>query len=177
MKYIVTVTLMLHLGVACAYAQHKPVKMTFSGSNVATTINLQPNTVTDEHQSAGNGTLGPFTFRELHADTTSPQSSVTCSGPYFLVVTGAGVFRFQDGSLLTVGITEGAGCVNLTAGLARLTVTYQITGGTGRFRGASGNLTMTGTMMALLRNAANAPALLVIAGEFEGTVFGAAIDE
>jgi len=173
MKNIATVTLMLHLGVACAYAQHKPVKMTFSGSNVATTINLQPNTVTDEHHSAGNGSLGPFTFRELHADTTSPQSSVTCSGPYFLVVAGAGVFRFQDGSLLTVRITEGAGCVNLTAGLADLTVTYQITGGTGRFQGASGNLTMTGTMMSLLRNASNAPALLVIAGEFEGTVFGA----
>ena len=42
--------------------------MTFSGTNVATTINLRPGTITDEHQSAGRGSLGAFTFRELHAD-------------------------------------------------------------------------------------------------------------
>ena len=116
MKHIATVALMLNLGVAGVYAQHRPIKMTFSGSNVATTINLQPGTVTDEQIVAGTGTLGPFTFRELHADGPSPQPSASCSGPYFLVVAGAGVFRFQNGSLLTVRITDGNGCVDLAEG-------------------------------------------------------------
>src|SRR5258706_12764231 len=62
MKYLATLTLLFNLGVAGVYAQEWPVKMKFSGTNVATTINLQPNTVTDEHHSAGDGTFGPFTF-------------------------------------------------------------------------------------------------------------------
>ena len=170
MKYVATVAVMLTLGVPGVYAQEEtPVKMTFSGTNVATTINLRPGTITDEHHSAGRGSLGPFTFRELHADAGAPPPP-TCSGPYFLVVAGAGVFSFQDGSLLIVTITEGDGCINLTAGVALLTVRYQITGGTGRFEGASGALTMTATMMPVLRNAANMPALLMFTGEFEGTI-------
>ena len=180
MKHIATLALMLQLGVASVYAQQDPVKMHYSGSNVATTINLQDGTVTDEEILAGNGTLGPFTLRELHADTASPQPSSTCSGPtqlYFPIVTGAGVFRFQDGSLLTVRITEGAVCADLTAGVGHLTVTYQITGGTGRFKGASGTLTLTATLTPVLFNASNAPELLTNTGEFAGTVFGVANGE
>ncbi len=67
MKHIATVALMLNLGVAGVYAQHKPVKMTFSGTLEASTLSLQPGTNTDAEDLAGNGTLGPFTFRELHA--------------------------------------------------------------------------------------------------------------
>ena len=91
MKHIATVALMLNLGVAGVYAQ-QPVKMTHSGTLAATMINLQPGTNTDDLNFAGNGTLGPFTFRELHADLASPQPSSTCSGPtkiYFPTVTGA----------------------------------------------------------------------------------------
>src|ERR1700680_1685308 len=147
MKHIATVALMLNLGVAGVYAQQRPVKMTFSGTLGPSTLSLQPNTNTDEQNLAGNGTLGPFTFRELHADPAAPQPSSTCSGPthlYFPNVAGGGVFRFQDGSLLTVGVTAGSSlCIDLTAGLGHLTTTYQITGGTGRFKGASGTLTLT----------------------------------
>jgi hypothetical protein len=167
MKHIATVALMLNLGVAGVSAQKRPVRMMLSGTNVPTTINLQPGTVTDEQHSAGDGTFGPFTFRELHADLSQPPSG--CS-KNFAIVAGAGVFRFQDGSLLTVSITQGDGCVNLTAGYALLTVRYQITGGTGRFEGASGALTYTYTHKAVLLNASNAPALLALTGEIEGTV-------
>jgi hypothetical protein len=180
MKHIATVAMMLNLGVAGVYAQQKPVKMTFSGSNVATTINLKPGTVTDEQVLAGNGTLGPFTYRELHADAVSPQPSSTCSGPthvYVLFATGAGVFRFQDGSLLTVRITQGAICIDFTTLVGNLTTTYQITGGTGRFKGASGALTLTAMLFPVLFNASNAPALLTNTGEFDGTILGVAIGE
>src|SRR5882762_3252125 len=66
MKHIATVALMLSLGVAGVYAQQKPVKMTFSGTAAASTIKLQqPNTHTSEDNFAGNGALGPFTFRNI----------------------------------------------------------------------------------------------------------------
>jgi hypothetical protein len=177
MKRTATVALMLLLGVPAVYSQQNPVKMTYSGSNVATTINLQDRTVTDEELLAGNGALGAFTFRELHADTTSPQPSSTCSGPYFPIVTGAGVFRFQDGSLLTVNVTEGAICVDLTAGVGHLTETYKITGGTRRFKHATGTLVLTGTLSVVLSDASGNPALLTNAGKFHGTVLGVAISE
>jgi hypothetical protein len=171
MKNITTVALMLNLGVAGVCAQERPVKMRFSGTNVATTINLRPNTVTDEQLSAGNGTFGAFTFRELHADGPSPQPPSGCFGPNFAVVAGAGVFSFQDGSLLIVTVINGSGCINLAAGTA-LTVQYQIASGTGRFEGAIGTLNYTATMRLVLRNASNAPALLTLTGEIEGTVSG-----
>src|SRR5438477_10344420 len=99
MKQIATVALMLNLGVAGVYAEQKPVKMTFSGTVEPSTIILQPGTNDDEVNLAGSGTLGQFTYRELHGDTASPQSSITCSGPthlFFQTVAGGGVFRFQD---------------------------------------------------------------------------------
>jgi uncharacterized protein (TIGR03437 family) len=172
-QHIATVALTLSLG-AAVYAQQRPVKMTFSGTAVATSINLRDGTFTDEDHFVGNGALGSFIFRQLRADAPAPQPSPSCAGRYFLVVTGAGVFSFQDGSQLNVGITEGNGCINLEAGFTLLTVTYQITGGTGRFVGASGALTLKGVLTPVHRNAANAPALLTLNGDFEGTVSGAA---
>jgi hypothetical protein len=185
MKKIATVALMLQLGVASIYAQGRPAKMTFSGSTAATTLNLQPGTVTDEEHFAGNGTLGQFTFRQLRADEFPflGQPPSTCSPPnrrYAPVARGGGVFRFQDGSLLKVGIAGGAYCIDLTdltAPVANLTVTYQITGGTGRFKGASGALTLNSTATPVVFAADNSVKLLMNTGTFEGTVFGAAIDD
>jgi hypothetical protein len=170
-RTFVFVALMLNLGVAGAYAQHRQghVEMTFSGTNMATTINLQANTVTDEMLAAGKGSLGRFTFRELHADGTAPPPA-GCTGPSFGVLKGAGVFRFQDGSLLIVTLTDGSGCINPVERVAVLVVNYQINGGTGRFANASGELTMTATQTPVLFNATNAPALLPITGQFEGTI-------
>jgi hypothetical protein len=172
MKHIVTLALTINLGIASVYAQEIPVKMTFSGTNVATTIVLQPNTVTDEQLSAGNGTFGSFTFRELHADGAAPQPPSGCSSPNFGVLAGGGVFRFQDGSLLNVTIVDGSGCLNPAAGNVALIVKYMITGGTGRFEGASGALTYAATMTPVFLNSSNAPAMLTLTGAIEGTVSG-----
>ncbi len=180
MKHIATMALMLNLGVASVYAHEEPVKMTFSGTFAPSTINLQPDTNTDEEHFAGNGTLGRFTFRNIRADTASPQPSSTCSGPaqlYFPSVAGAGVFRFQDGSLLTVKLTQGAACIDLAAQEGHFTETYQITSGTGRFKEASGTLTLTDTVLPVLADASNNPVFFAATGEFTGTVSGVAGEE
>jgi hypothetical protein len=178
MKQIATIALMLNLGVAGVYAQQIPVKMMFSGTSAASTTNLQqPNTTNDEDNFAGNGTLGLFTLRNVRAIATSPQPSSTCSGPnqlYFTEVAGGGVFRFQDGSLLNVKLTRGSDCIDLAAQEAHCMVTFQITGGTGRFQNASGVLTFTETVVPVLADAFNNPVFFAATGEFTGTISGVA---
>jgi hypothetical protein len=149
------------------------VRMSFSGSMVPTSIDVQPETITDEELLAGNGTLGSFTFRKLRTDETSPQSFGACgsgSGPSIRVVAGGGVFRFEDGSLLTIKVTDGVLCVDLDHGIGHLAETYQITGGTGRFEGASGTLQVTGELKPVMFSAANAAVLLTNTGELKGTI-------
>ena len=180
MKYIAAMALMLNLGVASVYAQHQPVKMSYSGTSGASAINLQqPGTQTEEENFAGNGALGQFTFFLISAETTSPQQPPpsTCSGPaniYFSRVAGAGVFRFRDGSLLKVNLTQGADCVDLAAQQGHCTLTLQITGGTGRFKDVSGTLTLTETNVPVLADALNNPVFFASTGEFTGTVSGVA---
>jgi hypothetical protein len=173
LKHLATVALMLNLGVASVYAQQRSVKMTFSGSFVPTAIDLQPDTITDEELLAGDGPFGPFTFRKLRTDETTPESFGSCGsgfGPSIRVVAGGGVFRFEDGSLLTVAVTDGTLCVDLDHTVGHLSETYQITGGTGRFTRASGTLTSTGTLSPALFSASGSAVLLTNTGELEGTV-------
>jgi hypothetical protein len=181
MRHIATVALMLNLGVVSIYAQQKTVTMTFSGTGGASAINLQqPNTTTGEDNFAGNGALGQFTFRDIFAEGTIPQQSSTCSGPtklYFVRVDGAGVFRFQDGSLLKVLLTQGADCIDLAAQQAHCTVTFKITGGTGRFSNASGILTLTETVVPVLADHSSNPVFFASTGTFTGTVSGVAAGE
>ena len=186
MKHIVTMALMLTLGVASVYAQQQPekyaqqhpVKMEFSGTGSPSTVNLQlPNTVGSEENVAGNATLGPFTFRDIRASSATPEPSSTCSGQnvlFFPSVAGAGVFRFQDGSLLKVNLTQGNDCIDFTALVAHCTFTFQITGGTGRFKHASGVLTLTETDLPVLADALHNPVFFADTGEFTGTVSGVA---
>ena len=178
MKYIAAMALMLNLGVASVYAEQHPVKMAFSGTAAPSTVNLQqPNTTNDEENYAGDGSLGSFTFRNVRAITALPQSSNTCSGPNKISLSseaGAGVFRFQDGSLLKVNLTQGDDCIDLAAGVAHCTLTFQVTGGTGRFKDASGVLTLTETVLPVLADALNNPVFFAATGKFTGTVSGVA---
>ena len=180
MKHLATVALMVNLGVASIYAQQRPVTMTFSGNGATSPINLrQPNTNTAEENLAGNGTLGPFTFRNVRAIAVSPSPQLpsTCSGPthiFFPSVAGAGIFRFHDGSLLKVSLVQGGDCIDLVAVEGHCTLTLQITGGSGRFQGASGVLTFTETAVPVLADALGNVVFTTEAGEITGTVSGVA---
>ena len=85
-----------------------------------------------------------------------------------------GVFRFQDGSLLEVNLTQGGDCIDLTTGEAHCTLTFQITGGTGRFTHASGVLTMTETVETVAADALGNPVFFAATGKFTGTISGVA---
>jgi hypothetical protein len=178
MKYIATMALMLNLGVASVYAQHLTVKMAVSGTSASSTVNLQqPNTSNSEDNYAGNGTLGSFTYRDVRAVTTTPQPSTTCTGPNKIFGTafvGAAIFRFQDGSLLNVSLTQETDCIDLAAGQALCILNYKITGGTGRFKNASGFLTLTETVVPVLADAFQNPVFFAATGEITGTVSGVA---
>jgi hypothetical protein len=64
-----------------AYAEQRPIKMKVSGTLATSAISLAPDTNTDEQNLAGNGPLGAFTFRELHADPVTPQTPALAPAP------------------------------------------------------------------------------------------------
>ena len=178
-KHIAAMALMIILSVATVYAQRYPVKMTYSGTSTgASAVNLQqPGTLTVEENFEGNGALGAFTLRLISAETNSPQEPPsTCAGPaniFFSRKGGTGVFRFQDGSLLMVSVTQGADCIDLAAQQGHCTLTLQITGGTGRFKDAtSTTLRLTETTAPVLVDALNNPVFFASTGEITGTVSG-----
>ena len=177
---LLPIAAVLTLGVATASAQRYPVKMAYSGTSTgASAVNLQqPGTLTVEENFEGNGALGPFTVRIISAETNSPQEPPsTCSGPaniFFSRKGGTGVFRFQDGSLLMVSVTQGADCIDLSKppGQGHCILTLQITGGTGRFKDAFGVLTLTELNVPVLADALNNPVFFASTGYFTGTLSG-----
>ncbi len=185
MKHIATVALLLNLGVAGVYAQEKAVKMTFSGTEGASAINLNiGGTKTSEFHFAGNGTLGPFTFRNVEADQDplQPQPSRLCPAGqlYTPTAAGAGVFRFHDGSLLIVKLTEGFDCIDFVAIEAHCTRIFQITSGTGRFKDAHGVLKLTETVLPVSFDESTnppSPVFFSATGKFKGTISGVANEE
>jgi len=56
-------------------------------------------------------------------------------------------------------------------------MTFQITGGTGRFKNASGSITLTETVAPVLADVSNNPVFFAATGEFTGTISGVAMDE
>lgn len=182
-RHLATVALILNLGVLAAYADDESVKMKFSGTSANSVINLQqPNSSMDEDNFAGKGTLGSFTVRNVRAisnsSPTTPPSTCSGSSQLFLPeLAGAGVFRFQDGSLLEVNLTAGGDCIDLTTGEAQCALTFQVTGGTGRFQHASGVLTMTETVRTVASDAFGNPVFFAATGQFTGTISGVATND
>jgi hypothetical protein len=190
MRHLAFAALILNLGVPSLLAQQPgeghsgggQLRMRFSGSTMSTTLAIAPNTLNHETDVAGHGPLGPFTYRGLWADDPSSQTAGSCGsgfGPNYRIVAGGGVFRFEDGSLLTVQLTGGTLCVDVSnpaRPVGRQFETYQITGGTGRFENAAATcgttadgctVRLTATRGLVLRDSAGAPTLFTYTGEFQ----------
>ena len=192
MRHLTTAALVLYLGVASLYAQQfgeyatgRRVKMRFSGSIISSPLILAPGTLNHEEHLEGNSTLGPFTYRGLWADDPATRTLGNCGsgfGPNFQLVIGGGVFRFHDGSLLTVNLTGGVLCIDFSdpaRPVGHLSETFQITGGTGRFDGVAAScgmttgdctLQLTAKRSVVLRDSAGAVKFMTSVGEIEGTV-------
>jgi len=177
---LLPIAAVLTLGGPRTIKKKNPVKMAYSGTSTgASAVNLQqPGTLTVEENFEGNGALGPFTVRIISAETNSPQEPPsTCSGPaniFFSRKGGTGVFRFQDGSLLMVSVTQGADCIDLSKppGQGHCILTFQIIGGTGRFKDSFGVLTLTELNVPVLADALNNPVFFASTGYFTGTLSG-----
>jgi hypothetical protein len=173
MKHITMAALMLNLGVAGIYAQQYPVRMTFSGNGAGNAIDLKHSGAnTAEENVAGIGTLGSFTFRDLRAAAALPQPSSACAALFFPSVAGGGIFRFEDGSLLKVVLTGGGDCIDPVHGMAGCTLTFQVTGGTGRFQGVTGGvLTYTETAVPVFFDGSGtAPGMTTETGTITGMI-------
>ena len=171
MKRLIINTLLVSLGIASASAQ-RPVKFTFAGTGGASAIDLkQPNTSTVEEDVAGRGSLGMFTFRGVRAAAKAPGVSGTCTGLFFPSVSGAALMRFQDGSVMTLNLTGGGDCIDLVHMVGNCTLTFKITGGTGRFKTASGVLTYTELAVPLAGDGTN-PVFFSETGDITGTISG-----
>jgi hypothetical protein len=89
------------------------------------------------------------------------------------VDTGAAVFRFEDNSLLYVQVTPGGSdCIDFSAGHALCVRNLQINKGTGRFKNASGTLTLTETVVPVLADTSGLPVFFAASGEVKGTISG-----
>ena len=174
MKPLATVALMLHLGAAGIYAQPGPLNITVSGTAAASTASLRPDAPTSEYQLTGNGALGPFDLRVLSVSIPAAQPPSTCTGANKIAgsaVAGGGVLRFADGSLLKVYLTGGSDCIDLSAGQALCIRILQITGGTGRFRNASGGtVTLTMTVAPVLGDSSGTPVFFAVTGGVSGAL-------
>ena len=172
MKHLAMAALMLNFGVASIYAQPGSVDMTVSGTAANSTVQLTLGSPASEYNLAGDGTLGPFTFRVVNTSAANPDFPTTCTASnkiHFAAVAGAGVLRSWDGSLLTVNLTGGGDCIDFAANQALCTRIFQITGGTGRFKNASGSVTLTMTVVPLLVDASKNPVFFAVTGEVKGT--------
>jgi hypothetical protein len=170
MKYLAKAALTLGFA-AGVYAQQVPVNMALSGSSANSTVDLGTGTPASEYTLVGNGILGSLTLRVVSASTASPQQPSTCSGAnkiYALVTAGAGVFRSADGSLLTLNLTGGSDCIDLSTGHATCIRIFQVAGGTARFKDSSGsNLTLTMIVTPVLPTN---PVFFSVTANFTGTV-------
>ena len=75
---------------------------------------------------------------------------------------------------MEVNLTQGADCIDLSKppGQGHCTLTLHIASGTGRFKNASGILTLTELNVPVLADALNNPVFFASTGYFTGTVVG-----
>jgi hypothetical protein len=160
-----------------AAAEKATVNMKFSGTSAGTPLTnvLYPNTHNGEDDFAGDGPLGSFTYRFVDASLNFPTPSSICPKPtdlHFSDPVGTAVLRFHDGSLLFLKLTQGDDCIDLTAGLAHCFRTFQVMGGTERFKNATGTLSLTETIMPVLFDNSSNPVFFATTGDITGTISG-----
>ena len=78
---------------------------------------------------------------------------------------------------MTVDLTQGGDCIDPVHMVGHCTLIFKINGGTGRFKNASGVITLTETALPVLADVSNNPVFFSETGEFTGTISGATAEE
>jgi hypothetical protein len=117
----------------------RPVQLRFDGAGVDVAQRCGPNALTLGFEIGGVGThFGRFTG-------TGTNCTLFTLGTEAVPITdGIVVLEAADGSTITTSYEGGQGAP--AAGVATFGHTHTIVAGTGRFQGASGELTVTGTI-------------------------------
>ena len=171
-----TLSCVIALGIGKAEAGKLPLKASFSGSFV----NTQSDTNGDGQKGGLNsggtkGTLGPGTFQSVGEFVFSGPGTCPNGNPGFIFTLlpgmGHGVGR-QDstGDLTFTELTSETICFDPITTIQFFSGAENITGGTGRFAGATGSDTFSGTARTLFEDAAGN-----FFGEFSGTLEGTII--
>ena len=83
---------------------------------------------------------------------------------------GETLLNFRLITIPLIGMDTGGGdCIDFVAKQALCTRIFQITGGTGRFKNASGAVTLTMTLVPVLLDASNKPVFFAVTGEIKAT--------
>jgi len=149
-RFMLILTCVLSTGMATGGGHDSP-RVTFDQSLSGTVATVQLfNPLTGEvtpkslNDGKGRGAPGPSTFRNL-VRNEGPVGSCDDGRLKFAVAEFETVITFQDGSMLFAVLdpsSENSFCLDLTVSppIAERRVQLVVTGGTGRFKGATGHL-------------------------------------
>lgn len=159
-------TLIATLGTTAAEARN--LSETVSGDFVDTAIDTNGDGVAAAHfvgQAKGSG--GP-SYQGLQEIQFAPTGLCEPGEVEGIIAAYSIVRRYSNGDLLFSKLVDGSFCLDPAAGKANVTVNAEITGGTGRFEGATGSYTIEYEVTALLPD----PTGGIGHGAFTGTATG-----
>ncbi|NOT58425.1 MAG: hypothetical protein HOP18_27840 [Deltaproteobacteria bacterium] len=163
------------VGAAEAKDQHVHWKASFSGGAVNTQSDTNGDGSKGGFDSGGfKGTLGSGTFQGVNEYVFSGPGTCPNGNEGFIVTllpgTGHSFYRFDNtGDLLFVEISSSTLCFDPITTLQFYSWVDNITGGTGRFAGATGSITGSGTAKTLFDDGAG-NFLAAISSTAEGTI-------
>ena len=161
---------LLSAGVASAA---EPLRGTFSGSSAVSSFDVDGDGLPGFTGAVGGrGTFGPWT-----GTTVSETGDVTgLCGPTSIVLeyhTWSTVQRFRNGDLIYYALEAdetSSLCFDFVSGDFTFEIYAAITGGTGRFLGANGQIVLTGTGKSLLVDVAGNGVHSGVSGKFTGEI-------
>ena len=168
-------------------AREYKFKATLSGTRVRTPTDTTedgpaPGLLASLTMAEGKSTFGPLTFQEVSdfipsGPCTLPDGTSGFAAELLSPIPGTqsrwtGAFRFSNtGELLSFDQASGLVCINLDTFEFTVEQTYEISGGTGKFENATGDLTLRGQGRALNFDATGEAVFSIIGNaEFEGTI-------
>ena len=130
---------------ASAPGAAKEIRGTFSGSALQSIDSDDDGSNASHNHAVGRSNLGRSEARDFSELLPFGGSSCSPTELLFEYANNTGVTRYEDGSLLLSRLVSGILCSSLLDNTFTFDIEREITGGTGRFEGASGSLFISGS--------------------------------